>query len=915
MILTYRTFRHTLLLFVLLLCLPVFAQDKPVVRIAVTLPTGGVQGIANPDIRDRLVKTLNQHKSDKKLKISVEAVALDAPPGGAAVAAAAKKNCQFILYSRLKPLQGSHHFERTADGSVTNTPTVTATLEYLLRGVADGGSYASGSAKSDESFSDKDAVLEAAGRSSKAVLGDLANGGGVNRSQTADATFLQETTPSTGMAPTTNGNFCDWLSPDLRHSGAVRGVCEYAMTLPQKMPNFVCQQETSRYEGHNRVPSDLITATVTYEDGDESYSDLRLNGKPVADVMTKAAGLWSSGQFEGNLRDIFHEANHPDFKFVREEQYDGRAAWVFSFRIARQNEAVWQLRAEDQVVAPPYEGELWIDEQTGAVVRFHSTAKDLPTVFPMQSAEIITDYGNVEFGDGTTFVLPVASSIATQFQDQKPTRNVVRFRGCHKFRAKARMVLNLPGEVPSGESAAAAREELKAELEQNTTIYEILREQAIREDDARLEVEQQRDLAAATAAALQKLAALRQEQQKLVERESAVAKSAAPEKPASPGIPVFRVSVNLVPVSVVPRNSTGHAVGNLNKENFHLFDERKPQVITKFTVEKNDTPAAPREQTDVAADQATAEIHRTVPSENDIAYVFDDIGLSREDLSASAAAAGNHLAEMRQEDRAALFTTSGEVGVNFTADKDRLLAALKTMKPHPMPGWNCPPMSYYEADLIVNHADVDAGNLAEGEAMGCSQAYTAGQARRLAASRALEVVNTGRANSEQTLGILGEVIARTSAMTGRRMIVLISPGFVTVAPDSQDKAMALIDRALQAGIVVNTLDATGLEDTPESNAQGNLSRSQFDRHESLARSEVMADLAYGTGGTYFHRNNNMNEGFRQTAETPEFIYVLGFSPQKLDGKFHKLKVTLNSPEKLSVQARPGYYAVKSVPSP
>ena len=147
------------------------------------------------------------------------------------------------------------------------------------------------------------------------------------------------------------------------------------------------------------------------------------------------------------------------------------------------------------------------------------------------------------------------------------------------------------------------------------------------------------------------------------------------------------------------------------------------------------------------------------------------------------------------------------------------------------------------------------------------------------------------------------------------MIVLISPGFVTVAPDSQDKAMALIDRALQASIVVNTLDATGLEDTPESNAQGNLSRSQFDRHESLARSEVMADLAYGTGGTYFHRNNNMNEGFRQMAETPEFIYVLGFSPQKLDGKFHKLKVTLNSPEKLSVQARPGYYAVKSVPSP
>jgi hypothetical protein len=43
---------------------------------------------------------------------------------------------------------------------------------------------------------------------------------------------------------------------------------------------------------------------------------------------------------------------------------------------------------------------------------------------------------------------------------------------------------------------------------------------------------------------------------------------------------------------------------------------------------------------------------------------------------------------------------------------------------------------------------------------------------------------------------------------------------------------------------------------------------------------------------------------------PEYIYVLGFSPQKLDGKFHKLKVTVKGPQKLTVQARPGYYALK-----
>ncbi|MGA9977895.1 MAG: hypothetical protein WBQ08_04615 [Candidatus Sulfotelmatobacter sp.] len=72
--------------------------------------------------------------------------------------------------------------------------------------------------------------------------------------------------------------------------------------------------------------------------------------------------------------------------------------------------------------------------------------------------------------------------------------------------------------------------------------------------------------------------------------------------------------------------------------------------------------------------------------------------------------------------------------------------------------------------------------------------------------------------------------------------------------------------------------------------------------------ECWRTLAYGTGGTLFHNNNDLDEGLRRTADVPEYVYVLGFSPQRLDGKFHKLKVRLNGPGKLTVQARQGYYA-------
>jgi hypothetical protein len=71
-------------------------------------------------------------------------------------------------------------------------------------------------------------------------------------------------------------------------------------------------------------------------------------------------------------------------------------------------------------------------------------------------------------------------------------------------------------------------------------------------------------------------------------------------------------------------------------------------------------------------------------------------------------------------------------------------------------------------------------------------------------------------------------------------------------------------------------------------------RLRLDREEAAASGDVMADLAYSTGGIYFHNNNDLEEGFRQTAERPEYIYVLGFLTQKLDSKFHKLKVTVTA---------------------
>src|SRR5438552_8548134 len=377
--------------------------------------------------------------------------------------------------------------------------------------------------------------------------------------------------------------------------------------------------------------------------------------------------------------------------------------------------------------------------------------------------------------------------------------------------------------------------------------------------------------------------------------------------PEGKGTAKIAVSTQLVVETVVVKDKKGNPIEGLTAKDFTVAENGVPQAIRfcehqELPEAQSAAPAAPSKPEDIKIyhDLPRTRISPETPGNirykdrRLLALYFDMSAMPPSDQLRALAAAQKFIrTQMTSADLVSILRYSGgavDVLLDFTSDRNRLLSVIAT--------------------LIV------------GEGQGSDESTDDASTSDTGAAFGQDDSEFNIFNTDGQLAALETAAKMLGQLSEKKSLVYFASGLRLNGADNQAQLHATIDAAIRAGVSFWPIDARGLvAQAPLGDATkgspGNMG--MYSGASALAvttnfqqSQDTLYALAGDTGGKALLDYNDLTRGIVEAQQTVSSYYILGYytSNAAQDGKFRRIKISLNSNLSANLDYRQGYYAAK-----
>jgi VWFA-related protein len=368
----------------------------------------------------------------------------------------------------------------------------------------------------------------------------------------------------------------------------------------------------------------------------------------------------------------------------------------------------------------------------------------------------------------------------------------------------------------------------------------------------------------------------------------------------------IEVSTRAVAETVVVTDKKGDPIAGLTASDFKITEDGVPQTISFYEYQElKQTPAAvarvqkPENVTvfdKLTRTQITPESRGSFRYKDRrlLALYFDMTAMPPTDQLRALAAAENFVrTQMGPEDLIAILRYQGgsvDVLADFTADRDRLSSILETM--------------------IV------------GEGQGFGESSGDASTSDVGAAFGQDDSEFNTFNNDRQLSALETAAKMLGQLSEKKCLIYFASGLALHGLDNQAQLHATIDDAIRSGVSFWPIDARGLvAEAPLGDAtegsQGSMVMYSGAAALALASDfqqsqDTLYALAGDTGGKALFDYNDLTKGIEQAERSFSSYYILGYYTTNTaeDGKFRRIKISLNANVSANLEYRQGYYAEK-----